>query len=273
VVKAGFSVVPTAFVRAVLVPKGERVNGSVRHRLERAGLDVDFLVWLEGKEDRLPYTHNIPRIDPQTYALSIVAVTSLAQYFAKPDAIAPSAAQDWRDRYLVIGSFLHGALRQSFVARRKYRRQDLEVLEDTLEKLLPPNLAEPFKKDIQTLRKRHEPQPHPTALVKRRQGGKPESEQTNRMRAAIEHIRSESKRPYQDLADLWNGECGGDYHPDELAGRLRKGPKDEIDQGSGQLALWREIYSGSFTAVFPAPFPLHPLLVRPMTGGKGPREG
>ncbi len=121
-------------------------------------------------------------------------------------------------------------------------------------------MVEQFRKDILTLRKKQEPQPPLMEQMTRPQGGKLESEQTARMRAAIEFIQSKSSHPYQCLADLWNAERGGEYYADNIRSRLRKGPEDEIDKGAGMLEYWWEIYYGDFTAVFPAPFPLHSSL-------------
>ena len=95
----------------------------------------------------------------------------------------------------------------------------------------------------------------------KRTGGRPESEQTWRMRVAVEYVSAVSKSPCRDLAHFWNERRGTDYHPDEIKDRLRKGvPRDEkrkgrVPGGEGALVFWRAIYQGDSKIFLPVRFP------------------
>lgn len=242
------------------VPRKDlRLKSAIYNKLKQQGIDVDFLVWLEGREDRLPRVENILKVKPGDYAVSIVTAVWLAQFFAHPEIIAPSKPSEWSSRYKILQQFLINALRQSLSTRRKHRARDLALLEATLKALLPESACTQYAKDIRALRKSREPKSFEDA-IQRHRGGKRESEETSRMRAAIEHLKTKSNRKWQDLAELWNERRGGMYQPDELSSRLRKGPRDEAEKGAGALVFWRDIYRGDFTAIFGGRFPLSPKL-------------
>jgi hypothetical protein len=152
------------------------------------------------------------------------------------------------------------------VAHRRERRRDLEALEKVLGALLPESSTTQFRQDIHHLRRQGEPKPpefYATSKALPRSGGVPESEETSRMRAATEYLRSKgSSCPFRDLADFWT-ECarkrGGneEYHPDSLRSRLRKGRHDLHGEGFVLLECWWDIYhSGDLRIVFPGKFPL-----------------
>jgi hypothetical protein len=235
------------------------VGRRIYKKLKQKEIDVDFLVWLEGREDRLPRIEKIFNVSPADFAISIVAAVWLAQFFAYPETIAPSIPNDWLRRYQTLQGFLITALRHSLPTRRNQQTTDLTVLQTTLKRLLPDTVCAQYFRDIQSLHKKGEPKSFKDA-IRRRRGGKQESEQTNRMRAAIEYLKSTSDQEWLDLAELWNEQRAGEYHPDELRARLRKGSSDEREKGAVALEFWQDIYNGDFRAIVGGPFPLSPEL-------------
>jgi hypothetical protein len=141
----------------------------------------------------------------------------------------------------------------------------LRQLERVNETLLPESSTAEVAKDIRRLRKLGEPRRPDGAKGSRRSGGAPEGEETRRMRAAIEYLRSMKIRaPYATLAELWreievqkHGESGKEYEADSIRSRLRKGDRDLDGEGATLLESWWDIYhSGDLRIVFPGKFPL-----------------
>jgi hypothetical protein len=228
-------------------------------------MDVCFLAWLEGSEDRLPHIERLCGIPAGTFGRAIRAATWLQQFGFNGGLIAPAEAMAWRDRYATLLDFLKSGLSYSMAGRHRTRSADLQALEDLLAKLLPKSSRNQYIRDIRQLRKHGQPQ-QPVTIGGRRAGGRPESEETRRMRAAVEHLVScGSKSPYVDLADFWT-ECARvrgarePYDPENIRSRLRKGPPDERERGAVELEFWRAVYEGDFRDVFPGQFPLSPEL-------------
>jgi hypothetical protein len=233
---------------------------AIVDKLERLGLDVKFLSWLEGKESRLPRIRAIGRLKDADLAASIRAATWLRQLAFQPE-IVKREADDWDHRYAQLEAFLYTALKCSIFYSFMKTSDDLVVLEHVLSELLPERTVAGYRDDFAYLQGRGLPMklnlPHSS---RKRSGGKKGSEETDRMRAAIAYVETVSSTPYVDLAALWT-ECGRSgklYHPDEIKSRLRKGHPLHRTPGSAKqlLADWRRIYSGDFRTVFPGRFPL-----------------
>jgi len=136
---------------------------------------------------------------------------------------------------------------------------------------LGPDVREQYRQDVSELRKRGQPIQMPQDWLKGRpSGGKRESEQTHRMRVAVEYLRETTQdTPYALLARFWNERLGRKkYHRDEIYRRLAKAKlyfaKTGIDRQllarvSG-LPFWQRVYAGDFREVFIGQFPLHPKL-------------
>ena len=235
-------------------------HGLVGQRLAMESLDVDFLAWLEGPEDRLPRVERLREIEGRDFAAAVRAVAWLRQFGFIGGLIAPGEVEEWRKRYATLFDFLVGGLAYSMASSRDRRSADLKSLEGVLEKLLPRGSRSRYDHDIRELRKHGQP-PRVPAKSSRRSGGRPESEETRRMRAAVEYMES-GGASIGDLADFWT-ECAqarGDsdklYDPENIRSRLRKGPSDERERGAGELEFWRAVYGGEFRIVFPGRFPL-----------------
>jgi hypothetical protein len=199
------------------------------------------------------------RIQQTEFLSAFQATQWLAQFFARPEMIAPSSSEEWLHRYHALEVFLYEALRHSMVGRTRFERKDLQALENVLERLLPIECWQVYRADIRLLRKQRRPLDLPTVAGRGRSAGRRESEQTVRMRAAVECISQKSNAPYSDLAEFWNHRMDRKrYKGDEIRNRLRKGH----DFGYQALQHWRSIYDRDFRAVFPSPFPLHPKLAK-----------
>ena len=105
-----------------------------------------------------------------------------------------------------------GALSACFLAARRSvpqpvgwsygmeRHAGLKALEEVIETVMPP-AAGRYRADIQRLRKLGQPIRLGDLAVQARgqkTGGRQQSEQVQRMRAAMEHVASKSRRPYRD---------------------------------------------------------------------------
>ena len=233
------------------------MNQLVGERLRRLGLDVEFLAWLEGPGERLPDPDRVRKIQGEEFAAALRAVAWLSQHFSEPELISPHTPKEWLARYDLLQHFLRAALSWSMVYHATSVSEDLETLERVLGELLPSSSWDRYRQDIWHLRKHGQPVRLPK-MPGKASGGKGQSEQTMRMRAAVKYVSSVSKTPYADLAALWNErQTAVVYHPDEIRDRLRKG--HPLSKGPGAtkrlLEFWREVYQGNWTAVFPGPFP------------------
>ena len=238
--------------------------GSVEMRLEAGGVDLDFLAWLEGTEERLPRIDRIKGIRREEWVTAIQAAVWLTQHFACPEWIAPDKPEDWLSRYNLLQRFLWGALNTSMIGRAMRRHKDLQILDNILTRLLPPENRRQYQEDIRRLRRHRQPLWIPKYKA-RPAGGRRESEQTGRMRAAVEYLAQYSQAPYADLADFWNERLAvKKYHANGIYNRLCKGLAAKLGAsppaGFHHLDFWHTVYSGDFRVVFPGPFPLHPKL-------------
>jgi hypothetical protein len=136
-----------------------------------------------------------------------------------------------------------------------------------LQKLLPEATWEEYRQDLLRLRKHRLP-PELTKTASSATGGTRESEETHRMRAAVEHVASVSHRPYADLAEFWNERLKvRRYSGSTIRDRLRKG---DSQSGTHALDYWQGIYSGDLPIAFPGRYPLHPKLEERTVHGKSP---
>jgi hypothetical protein len=233
--------------------------GSVEAKLRQAGLDTDFLAWLEGKADRLPRLGRVHDITPKAFGQAILAATWIRGHIGPPDANQGRDPHEWSRRYLLLEHFLFSAFKDSISTRRQSRLKDLQCLETIIVALLPIETAREYLQDI----KRFVQCAKPLGISherKRPKGGPRESEQTRRMRAAIDYVAQVSDQPYHDLAEFWTDRSGTgkQYHGDEIRNRLRRG----IPEGAQSLELWRGVYNGEWWRAFPGPFPLPSELSR-----------
>ena len=195
----------------------------VGERLRRLGLDVEFLAWLEGPGERLPYLDRVRKIQGEEFAAALRAVAWLTQHFSEPELISPHIPEEWLDRYDLLQKFLVTALSWSSVYHATSVSKDLGTLERVLTELLPASSWDRYRKDICHLRNHGHPMRLPKMPAKA-SGGKGQSEQTMRMRAAVTYVSSVSRTPYADLAAFWNErQTAVVYQPDEIRDRLRKG--------------------------------------------------
>ena len=138
--------------------------------------------------------------------------------------------------------------------------EDLEALERVMGTLLPSSFWTESREDIRHIRKQGLPPPGGKAKPS---GGTGTSEQTMRMRAAVQLISSISDKPYGDLARFWNERLGTEkYNAQQLRDRLRKGGAltRTVAAAERSLDYWRRVYDRDLRAVFPGPFPLSPRL-------------
>ncbi len=248
------------------------MEGRVTTRLRDVGVDVDFVVWLEGKTERLPRYAGIRKVNGEEYAAAIRGSAWLHQHFTDSKLISPISPEQWRRRYHLLQNFLFSALKASMSTHAATK--DLTTLMRVLRRLLPPEVTSVYLQDIEHLRKQGKPfrAPEYNAQIIRG-GGRQQSEETWRMRAAAEHVASKSRKPYADLAALWN-ECQSRtlYHPDEIQSRLRKGVSENekmgntVPGGYHALEFWLAIYDGEWQLAFPGRFPYSPQV--PVRAGR-----
>jgi len=235
---------------------------SVTEELKGKGLDVEFLAWLEGEDQRLPELERIREVKDADFAAAIRATEWLAQHFSEPELISPQTPENWLARYELLEASLHGALLSSLFYHLTSTAEDLAALERVLETLYPPGFWRQYRADIQHLRKNGLPVDLPKMKAKPR-GGSPQSEQTFRMRAAIEYLSGVSKTPYGDLARFWNERVGEEkYIPAQMRDRLRKGHPISRGRGAARQLLesWQRVYHGDLRSVAPGPFLPSPKL-------------
>jgi hypothetical protein len=245
------------------------VKQLASEKIRNLGLDVEFLVWFEGEEPRLPDLERVRKVDDADFAAAIRAAEWLAQHFSDPGLIAPHQPERWLGRYELLEQYLHAALGSSLFYHVTSVAEDLDALERVMEELLPQIFWQVYRDDIRHLRKQRLPLRFPKSKAKP-SGGRKQSEQTVRMRVAVTYVSSVSKMPYGDLARLWNERLRMErYSSQQIKDRLRKGRRLARGEGATQRAVehWKLIYEGDLRAVFPGPFPLVPELKKPVTRG------
>lgn len=250
VLTEGIGVVGTAEV--------QKVNQSIGEKLTKRGLDVEFLAWLEGKEQRLPDPHRVRKVKDKDFVAALRAVDWLSGHFSEPELISPAIPEQWLARFDLLEQFLSAAVRWSVTYYLTSTAADLEALERVLEELLPRSSWQQYRKDIEHLRKRGLPLTLEKSKPKA-SGGTGQSEQTMRMRAAVRYVSWVSGTPFVDLAEFWNEQQSETvYQPDQIQGRLRKGHDSTRGAGTTErlLAFWRRIYGGDLRDVFPGPCPV-----------------
>jgi hypothetical protein len=233
------------------------VDDPISQKLRVRGLDISFLRWLEGKEDRLPRLHAVNQLEGEDLAAAIRAAAWLRQLCFQRDIVVPSSMEDWDSRYKLLEDFLCATLLWSMTGSTLHLNEELETLEHVLDALLPQNSWSQYRTDFRYLRKKGQPPRFPN-YVGRPSGGKKQSEETDRIRAAIAYVATVSKTPYADLAAFWNG-ClkTGKYDAASLKSRLRKGNSLNRTLGAGERLLehWKAIYALDLKRVYPSPFP------------------
>lgn len=246
--------------RLVGTPNGN-IHQPVGKKLRELGLDTEFLCWLEGEAERLPRIDAVRSLKAEELVAAVRAFAWLEGLECDPLAVAPVLPEQWRLRYFELGSLLWNSLKNGLFFSLLTQHEDLAALEHVLEMLLPESNQKDYQDDFRRLRRKGLPFRVPFSADRRRPrgGGKPESEQTARMRAALAYVRTVSDTPYVDLADFWN-ECAGstNYGPNEIRSRLRKGhPLRRTPEAAERLLdHWTTIYRGNLMVVFPGPFPL-----------------
>ena len=243
---------------------------SASEKLKGLGLDVEFLAWLEGEEPRLPDLDQVRKVKDADFAAAIRAAEWLGQFSGAGGPNSLQGPDAWMARYELLQQFLYAALGSSLFYHALSAGEDLEALERVLETLLPRSFWEEYRQDILDLRKQGNPLDLRDVKAKP-SGGIKQSEQTDRMRAAVEYISRRSQTPYGDLARFWNERLGKEtYRPEELRDRLRQGKAWNKGKGAADRSVkfWQLIYQGDLRAVFPGPFPLPPEL-KDLKGPKG----
>lgn len=238
----------------------------VNEKLKRLGLDIDFLLWLEGEADRLPRPEAVRDLKANKLVAAVRAAAWLKQLcFSHPDATGDLTRAQWTVRYSRLEEMLWQVIKSTMLYSLASQHTDLEALEHVLRTLLPESSWEHYRADILRLRRNG----CPSRIWSRsshdrrpRAGGKSASEQTERMRAAIAYLAA-SDTPYVDLAELWNNKIGDGrrYTPDEIKSRLRKGKVVVYRSGPAVpahefLLKWRRIYDGQLIPYCFLPFPL-----------------
>ena len=237
---------------------------SHRNDLAKNGADVDFLIWLEGKDDRLPRLEALRKLTAEQLAVAIRAATWLREVQFNPGLVPEDDRESWESRYQLLDAFLCQALR--FSRNDLSVGRDLEVLENVAEELLPQSSWESYRIDILALRSQKQPLDLSAYNHKGPpRGGSPEKEQTHRMRAAIAYLENFSDRPYKDLTDLWNEALPAPiYDVDTITQRLRTKPgtKGQIwtskEAAVEAYSFWHDLYfckREGFMRAFPGPFP------------------
>jgi hypothetical protein len=227
-------------------------------KLKGLGLDVEFLAWLEGKEQRLPEISRVRAVKDADFAGAIRAAEWLGQYFSEQELISPHTPKAWRTRYEILQSFLCDALGLSQFYHATSVGDDLETLERVLETLLPADFWKKYREDIRHLRQKGHPQDLPE-IQAQPSGGVQTSEQTTRMQAAVAYVSTVSETPFGDLARFWNERVGKEkYRAGQIRDRLRKAPalRRGYRAAQGSLEFWQRVHQGDLRTVFPGPFPL-----------------
>jgi hypothetical protein len=238
------------------------VKQSASEKLKKLRLDVAFLAWLEGEEQRLPELDQVRKVKDADFAAAIRAAEWLGQHWMDPQVISPDEPEAWRARYELLEQFLRAALGSSLFYHAMSAAEDLAALERVLETLLPLSSWDDYRNDILHLRKHGLPSRFLNSKAKP-SGGTGQSEQTTRMRAALKYVSRVSKTPYGDLARFWNERLDKEkYNAQQIKDRLRKGNPLSTRDGAAHRSLefWQSVYQGDLSRVFPGPFPLPPKL-------------
>jgi hypothetical protein len=228
--------------------------GELRDR----GADLEFVSWLEGESDRLPRFEAARKLKDAEFAGAIRAVVWLTTCL---DHLKITPAE-WQPRYELLERFLWEVLKSTYGFPASRRDEDLAHLERVLEVLLPASSWKRYRDDMLHVR-RLDPLPKPPSGETRRKstGGKKQSEQTQRMRAAITYLSDFTKAPYPALAQIWNNKTSPEkYDPITVQSRIRKGPYFPNDKAADRsvLHLWRSVYDLDLRFLFTGPFPLAP---------------
>lgn len=229
------------------------MSQSAREVLAEASADVDFLVWLEGAEDFLPRYSRLRTLSLKTYADAICAASWLLSLAHSSEIVHSEETNEWIERYRLLQQFIYGSLR--FAYNRDQITAELVSLKDILRELLPTTAWESYIEDIQRIQRSGYAIQLPKTKMKRR-GGTGQSEQTNRMRAAIEYTTQYTTKPYHLLTELWNDiSTANDYDANNIQKRVNK---NIVGAPSFEQALefWKRIYyEGDCRDVWPGPFP------------------
>lgn len=231
--------------------RGERKAAA---RLEALGLDAGFLEWLEGEDERLARTYRAGAISAAKYGQAIRAAVWMTSLFANPRYVERDLADEWKERYQFLERLLWNGLQWSMTTHKYERPQDVAVLEEVLNELLPSHAAQSYVDDLRRLRKLGQPVRFEEIIPRResrppKTGGPRQAEQVQRMRAAVFYLKTKSPKPYRDLAELWNERLGeARYNPETMRQTLRKG-----EQASEQLLeFWRRMYEGQLDLIYPS---------------------
>lgn len=236
---------------------------SIVDKLKHQGLDTDFLCWLEGEADRLPRWGAVRKLKAEQLVAAIRGAVWLRQLAGHLGVTLPTSPEAWESRYYLLEVYLLDVVKSTLFFSLFKQHDDLEALEHVLLTLLPESSSDVYRADFLHLRRKGYPETLPFSVDNMRgrpSGGKPESEQTGRMRAAVAYVQTVSDSPYDDLAQFWN-KCAGsgtEYHPDIIRSRLRKGHFMHRQPGAAQkfLEKWKDVYNGYLIGVSPVPFPL-----------------
>src|SRR5262249_20285200 len=125
---------------------------SMRKTLESRGLDVDFLAWLEGDDERVPRLDSVRKVRDADFVRAIRGAAWLEEWWSSPDAILPNKPDVWRARYEELIQFLFGAIYWSGTYHVVYALKDLEALERVI-KTLHPAAWPRYLQDISHLRR------------------------------------------------------------------------------------------------------------------------
>src|SRR5262249_19811810 len=150
-------------VAVLLVHRRDLVKKSAKEKLKGYGLDIVFLAWLEGEEQRAPDLERVRKVKDADFAAAIRATEWLGQYFSEPEVIAPHRPETWQTRYELLQQFLYAALGASLFYHALTVSGDLEALERVLDTLLPTSFWTEYREDIQHLRKQGLPLRMPKA--------------------------------------------------------------------------------------------------------------
>lgn len=233
--------------------KGRELIETLRQR----GLDIDFVAWLEGNVRRLPDFNAAWKLTDAELAGAIRAAAVL--WGDAQEAGLSISREKWR--FDVLEQFVWNLLRASM--RLDRRTRDFARLSKVLKTVLPPDSRRVYEVAIEAVRKPRIPDELWRSGRQRAvRWAKHESEQTNRMRAAIACVGQVTQDPYAALATIWNS-LGRDYDydPGNLRSRLRKGHKINRTPQMAQAMLdfWKGIYQApDWRFVSLGPFPLSP---------------
>ena len=124
--------------------------GKVQQRLGKKGVNVDFLIWLEGKEQRLPSSRAVfkgIRTTATRHLQSALKATVLLRALSHSEGLVPKDEQEaWFYRYSILREFLLGILEERLLGQGT--DEDFGKLRDVLEACLGEEAASPYLKDL-----------------------------------------------------------------------------------------------------------------------------